>query len=90
MAHEARRKVTAVITELGYTDEVPLPDVSTKRKAQEYIGIDLEKLEADKEKFLEEVVPKWVQEAKARQATWEERRGQEEYKGDYIQPEANN
>jgi nitrite reductase (cytochrome c-552) len=87
LAHEARREVTAVLTELGWTDDVPLPDVSTKQKAQEYIGIDLQQLEAEKQEFLEEVVPQWVQKAKERQQMWEERREQERYKGDYIQPE---
>jgi nitrite reductase (cytochrome c-552) len=87
LAHEARREVTAVLTELGWTQEVPLPDVSTKQKAQEYIGIDLQQLEAEKQEFMKEVVPQWVQKARERQQMWEERREKERYEGNYIQPE---
>jgi len=45
-----------------------MPDISTKGKAQAYIGLDMVAIEAQKLKFLEEVVPKWDAEAKAREA----------------------
>jgi len=43
---------------------VPLPDISTKQKAQQYIGLDISTEKAAKEKFLKEVIPMWIQEAK--------------------------
>lgn len=63
-ALQARLALSKVLAKLGYTDEVPLPDVSTKAKAQKYIGLDIEKLNKDKEKFLETVVPEWLKNAK--------------------------
>ena len=41
-----------------------MPDISSKEKAWAYIGVDGKKLQADKEKFMNTVVPKWVQSAK--------------------------
>ncbi|PVX51021.1 nitrite reductase (cytochrome c-552) [Balneicella halophila] len=61
---QARLAVSKVLAKLGYTDEVPLPDVSTKDKAQRYIGLDPEKMKKNKEKFLNTVVPEWIKEAK--------------------------
>ncbi|MDZ7764394.1 MAG: hypothetical protein U5K00_08190 [Melioribacteraceae bacterium] len=46
-----------------------MPDISTKAKAQAYIGLDMEALEADKEKLLENTVPKWDSLARERQGT---------------------
>lgn len=85
MAHDARRKITAVLVELGYTDEVPLPDVSTKQKAQEYIGLDLDQLQAEKDQFLEEIVPQWLQTSLERQQRWEEQRIDPDHTGSYLQ-----
>jgi nitrite reductase (cytochrome c-552) len=45
--------------------EVRIPDISTKEKAQTYIGLDIEKLQRDKDKWIETVAPKWIEEAKA-------------------------
>ena len=42
-----------------------MPDISTKAKAQAYIGLDMKQKEADKEKFLHTVVPQWIKKAKA-------------------------
>ena len=44
-----------------------MPDISTKEKAQAYIGLDMAAIEAQKLNFLENVVPKWDAEAKARE-----------------------
>ena len=64
-AHKARSEVAKVLAQLGYTDDVPMPDISTKAKAQAYIGLDMDKERADKKVFLETVVPEWLQTAKA-------------------------
>ena len=65
-AHKARFSISKVLAKHGFTGEVPMPDISTKAKAQKYIGLDMAKMNADKHKFLTTVVPKWIQEAKAK------------------------
>jgi len=41
-----------------------MPDISTKEKAQKYIGLDIPAEKAAKEKFLNTVVPEWLKQAK--------------------------
>lgn len=41
-----------------------MPDVSTKEKAQAYIGLNMAEKKAAKDKFLQTVVPQWIEEAK--------------------------
>lgn len=67
-AQEARVKLVRLLATLGYTDPVPMPDISSKEKAQKFIGLDMEKLIKDKEAFKTNVLPKWLEEAKAREA----------------------
>ena len=62
---QARLAVSKVLAKLGYMDEVPMPDISTKDKAQQYIGLDIASERQAKEKFLNTVVPEWIKEAKA-------------------------
>lgn len=64
-ANQARLKVAKVLAHHGFTGDVPMPDISTKAKAQAYIGVDMKQKEADKEKFLNTVVPQWIKKAKA-------------------------
>lgn len=63
-AFQARMAITKVLIGHGYTADVPLPDISTKEKAQQYIGLDMPAERAAKEKFLKEVVPEWLQKAR--------------------------
>ncbi len=70
IAQEARIKLTRLLANLGYNKEVDMPDISTKAKAQKYIGLDMAKLNADKAKFLETVVPKWLEEASQRESKY--------------------
>ena len=62
---QARLAVSKVLSKLGYTDDVPMPDISTKDKAQQYIGLDMAAERQAKEKFMNTVVPEWIKEAKA-------------------------
>ena len=41
-AMQARLAVSRVLAKHGFTDDVPMPDISTKEKAQQYIGLDIE------------------------------------------------
>ena len=61
---QARLAVAKVLVKHGYTDEVPMPDISTKEKAQRYIGLDPDALKSKKSDFIDKVVPQWVEEAR--------------------------
>ncbi|MEH0152837.1 ammonia-forming cytochrome c nitrite reductase [Limibacter armeniacum] len=67
IAQEARIKLARLLSELGFKGEVPFPDIETKEKAQRYVGLDMKKLEAEKETFKENIIPKWLEEAKKRE-----------------------
>ena len=67
-AQDARVKITRLLAELGFNQPVPMPDLSTKEKAQEFIGLDIEQLEAEKANFKENLLPQWLKDAKEREA----------------------
>ncbi|WP_157601090.1 ammonia-forming cytochrome c nitrite reductase [Persicobacter sp. CCB-QB2] len=64
-SYQARMEIKKVLVDLGYTKDVPLPDFSTKEKAQKSVGLDMAKLEKQKEDFKQNLLPKWLEEAKA-------------------------
>jgi nitrite reductase (cytochrome c-552) len=66
-SHEARFELHKILTAHNVKTPVALPDVSTKSKAQEYIGLDMPKLTSEKNEFIKTVVPKWLEEAKERE-----------------------
>lgn len=63
-ALQARLAIAKVLAKHGYTDNVPMPDITTKEKAQKYIGLDIPAERAAKEKFLNEKAPEWLKQAK--------------------------
>ncbi|HEV7333912.1 MAG TPA: ammonia-forming cytochrome c nitrite reductase [Flavisolibacter sp.] len=65
---EARVELVRVLASLGQSQPVKMPDLSSKSALQAYIGVDLEKEKMQKAEFLEQVVPKWLAEGKAREA----------------------
>ncbi|THD66471.1 ammonia-forming cytochrome c nitrite reductase [Robertkochia marina] len=67
-AQDARVKLARLLSQLGFNEEVPFPDIATKEKAQEFLGMDMDKMKAEKEAFKENLLPKWLEEAKAREA----------------------
>lgn len=67
-AQEARHLIARVLAKHNYYDEVPIPDISTKDKAQNFVGLKMKDLFKEKEEFLKTVVPGWDQKAKARQS----------------------
>lgn len=67
-AQEARLKIAMVVAELGHKGPIPLPDVSTKAKAQAYIGLDMDALVKEKKEFLENLLPQWLEDARKREA----------------------
>jgi nitrite reductase (cytochrome c-552) len=71
IAQEARIKLTRLLAQFGMNEEIPYPDISTKAKAQEFIGLDMDKLNAEKQEFLRTMVPEWDKEAAEREASWD-------------------
>jgi len=51
--------------ELNIYFPIKLPDVSTKEKAQAYIGLDMTTLKSQKENFKQTIVPEWLKNAQA-------------------------
>jgi nitrite reductase (cytochrome c-552) len=70
-AQEARVKLARLLATKGITAELAYPDISTKEKAQEYIGLPMEKLRQEKREFLDEIIPVWKKKAAERQATYD-------------------
>ena len=70
LAHSLDRSLLAqlelqkVLFALGVS-EVELPDISTKTKAQEYIGLDMEKLRSEKDQWNKTTPPAWLEKAKS-------------------------
>lgn len=64
-SYQAQLEVQRVLKELGVKEAIPVPDISTKQKAQKYIGLDMDKLTRDKDNFMKTTVPEWL--AKARE-----------------------
>jgi len=69
-AQEARIKLARLFAEKGFNEEVPYPDLSTKARAQEFIGLPMDKLKEEKETFKQNLLPKWLEEAKKREEGW--------------------
>lgn len=68
-AEEARRFITQVLIKHKASPVVPMPDLSTKAKAQAFIGLDMPKLTAEKNEWKKKVLPVWDAKAKERQGT---------------------
>ncbi len=67
-ASHARVEISRLLAELGHNKPVEMPDISTKEKAQAYLGLNLEKLQSEKDEWLKNELPKWLEIAKAREA----------------------
>ncbi|MBP7076007.1 MAG: ammonia-forming cytochrome c nitrite reductase [Bacteroidales bacterium] len=63
----ARIEIARLLADLGYNEEVPMPDISTKEKAQQYVGLDPQKLKTDKEEWKTKVLPQWLAKAEERE-----------------------
>lgn len=66
-AQEARVMLARLLSQLGVTSEIPYPDITTKVKAQQYIGLNVKQLQEEKQQFKNTVLPKWLENAKERQ-----------------------
>jgi len=63
MAAEARLRLSRLLASLGSNNEVLLPDISTKEKAQSAAGLNMKKINEEKAVFLKTVVPEWDKQA---------------------------
>jgi nitrite reductase (cytochrome c-552) len=70
IVQEGRIKLARLFADYGFNEELPYPDISTKEKAQAFIKLPVEKMEAEKETFLKEVVPEWDKMAAEREAAY--------------------
>ena len=71
-AQDSRIKLARLLADLGYNQPIEMPDISTKEKAQNFIGLDMNKLITEKESFKKNVIPVWLEEAKVREAKMDE------------------
>jgi len=67
LANEARLQLARVLARLGHNEEIPCPDISTKAKAQTFIGLDMKKMNEEKRQFLDIIVPEWLKAAAERE-----------------------
>ena len=69
-AADARTKIVRLLAKKGITEPVELPDISTKAAAQKALGMDMDKMNADKQHFLKTVVPDWNEAAEKRESEY--------------------
>jgi nitrite reductase (cytochrome c-552) len=69
-SEEARTLLAAILTQLGVKLPVPMPDLSTKEKAQKYLGLDIVQFSKDKDKFKQDIIPLWDKNAEERQKNY--------------------
>lgn len=67
IAQDSRIKLARLLATLGHNEPLQYPDIATKAKAQEYIGLKMNDLRSEKEVFLRTVLPKWLEEAAERE-----------------------
>ncbi len=70
-AQEARLLLARMLMRYGFKGEVPDPDISTKAKAQAFIGLDMAKLKNEKALFIKKIIPQWLKKARDREADWD-------------------
>jgi nitrite reductase (cytochrome c-552) len=69
-AQEARIKLSRLLAGKGFNQEIPYPDITTKAKAQAFIGLDMAAINAEKELFMKTILPEWMAKAKEREARY--------------------
>ncbi len=67
-SQEARILLAEIFVKKGVKTPIELPDISTKAKAQQYIGLEMPELLKKKSEFLNTVIPEWTKKAAEREA----------------------
>lgn len=71
IAQESRVRLARLLASLGYNEEIPYPDIDTKEKAQEFIGLDMKKFESEKRTFIDQVLPDWIKAGEEREKSYD-------------------
>lgn len=71
-ASHARIEIARLLAELGYNEEVVMPDIDSKEKAQQYLGYDMEDIQGKKDNWVEKELPKWLEVAAERESNMPE------------------
>jgi nitrite reductase (cytochrome c-552) len=69
-AQEARVLLSQILSKHSVPQPVKMPDISTKAKAQAYLGLDMPKFMAEKAEFRKNVLPEWDKLSTARQGAY--------------------
>ncbi len=69
-SQEARLILSRILNKYGIKNPIIYPDISTKAKAQKYIGLDIDKLKAEKLEFVKTILPEWDKKAKERESKY--------------------
>lgn len=64
IAQKARLQVTKALTHHGLAGNAPMPDLPTKTEAQAYIGLGMKRPRERKQRFIDNIVPKWIDNAR--------------------------
>lgn len=59
----AQLELQRVLYKHGVQD-ITMPDISSKEKAQKYIGLDMKTLRSQKDKWIKTVIPQWIEKAR--------------------------
>jgi len=64
---ETRIQLALLLQKLGHEGPVAMPDLNDKAALQAYVGIDIDEERIQKERFLQEIVPRWLAEGRERE-----------------------
>lgn len=67
---QARVMIARVLATHGKNSMVKYPDLSTKAKAQEYIGLSMKIMQKEKSEWIQSVPPEWDKKAAERESKW--------------------
>ncbi len=59
-SQEASLKLTSIFRKYDIDYPIDMPDISTKEKAQEFIGLDMDQVRKDKEDWKARTLPQWL------------------------------
>lgn len=71
IVQDTRIQLARLLANFNYNKEVPYPAIDSKAKAQQFIGLDMKKLNEEKSNFLQTIVPQWQKEAAEREKTYD-------------------
>jgi nitrite reductase (cytochrome c-552) len=67
-SNEARILLTEILVRRGVEVPVQMPDISTKEKAQQFVGLPMEEIREQKNEFLQNTLPEWLKLAAERES----------------------